>query len=206
MNDSVSQINDPVRQIVNSLSLPSFSDSAVASKMDKRWEMLDVTESDLLSAAEWMQEQRHLHDSCFHFFKMAGKFLAISVNDYEIATAAFFYSVIGLERSLRMHYSEKRHSPDVDASLSELIQKAVNEGVISDKILSGSTPSLQFFKRSDSRFKDAFQKQLYCEQLTTLIPRLRNSYLHGEYIVFEDAVELSVHLRQFADALVTTKS
>lgn len=174
--------------------------------MDKRWEMLEVTESDLLIAAEWLQEQRHLHDSCFHFFKMAGKFLAISVNDYEIATVAFFYSVIGVERSLRMHYSQVHHIPDVDASLSELIQKVVDDGVISDKVFSGSTPSLKFFKRSGSKFSEAFQKQRYCEQLTTLIPRLRNSYLHGEYIMFEDAVELSVHLRQFADALTTTKS
>lgn len=196
--------NDQNRQLDDEPSLPDFSDSAGGSEMDIRWKMLNVTEKDLLNVAEWIQDQRHLHDSCFHFFKMAGKLMKISVNDYEIATAAFFYSVIGLERSLRMHYSQNHPFPEADASLSELMQKAVCDGVMSDRDLRGSIPSFQFFKRSNSKFKEAIQKEKYCEQLATLIPQLRNSYLHGGYIMFEDAVQLSVHLRQFADTLVTT--
>lgn len=173
--------------------------------MDKRWEMVKVNEKDLVNAAEWIQEQRNLHVSCFHFFKMAGKLMAISVNDYEIATVAFFYSIIGLERSLRMHYSQAPNVPAENYSLTELLQKSVDDGVISDRDFMGGIPSFQFFKRSDSEFKEAFQKQKYCEVLATLIPRLRNSYMHGGYIMFEDTVQLSVHLRQFADSLITTK-
>lgn len=173
--------------------------------MDKRWEMLKVTEKDLLDAAEWIQEQRNLDDSCFQFFKMAGKLVAISVNDYEIATVGCFHSIIGLERSLKMHYSQESGVPVAKFSFAELMQKSVDEGVVGDDNFRGGRPTFRFIKDSRKESKDVFPNPKYCEQLASLIPQLRNSYMHGEYIMFEDAVQLSVHLRQFSDALATTK-
>lgn len=174
--------------------------------MDVRWTMLELfDEEELRQTAAWMQEERNLHQSCLQFFTIAGKLIAFSVDDYEIASVAFFHAVIGLERSLRMHYSTRSFQAVEDAPLARLLERAVAEEAITDSRLLGqdTAPRLHFFRDRGCDFERAFQHSTYSAKLAALIPWIRNAYMHGEYVMFPESIQLAIHLRRFADALNT---
>jgi bifunctional pyridoxal-dependent enzyme with beta-cystathionase and maltose regulon repressor activities len=57
---------------------------------------------------------------------------------------------------------------------------------------------------------DHFQRQIeepaetHCQLLSKLVPKLRNQFMHGTYLLAPDYVHLAIQMREIADLLRTT--
>ncbi|MES2789250.1 MAG: hypothetical protein V4719_06485 [Planctomycetota bacterium] len=172
--------------------------------MDVRWSWFDVTESFFETKAPWLKEARTLHGSSVRFFELAGKLVWLSRDDYELSSLAFFQAVIGLERALRLHF-RKQTEPYASLaapgeSLASLLDRAMSEGIVTDAAFSEIRP-----------FSDHIRSQLevtvdtHCRALSVLVPKLRNQFMHGTYLLAPDYLHLAIQMREIADLLVTRR-
>lgn len=172
--------------------------------MDVRWSWFDINESFFETKAPWLKEPRNLHGSSVRFFELAGKLVWLSRDDYELSSLAFFQAVIGLERALRLHF---RKGSDSDAtlaapgeSLASLLERATSERVVTDAAFSEIRP-----------FSDGIRRQAegpagtHCRLLSVLVPKLRNQFMHGTYLLAPDYLHLAIQMREMADVLVTKR-
>ena len=173
--------------------------------MDASWRALGRTRKVLESDAEWLREQRQLDHESLRFFRLSGKLLLCAIDEYELISVAFFHAVIGLERSMRAHFSGVHHSPEDGRKFAELFAHFVATQIISDSVFSRLEPASNFLTR---RFP--IESTSHVDLLSRLIPQLRNQYMHGEFILTEDFFPLTIQMREIADALsaneITNKS
>ena len=170
--------------------------------MDVRWSWFDITESFFETKAAWLKEARSLHGSSVRFFELAGKLVYLSRDDYELSSVAFIQAVIGLERALRLHFrTPSEHYSSLATSgesLASLLGRATSEGIVTDAAFSEIR---QFSEpiRSQLEVRD----DTHCQVLSVLVPKLRNQFAHGTYILAPDYLHLAIQMREIADVLVT---
>ena len=78
-----------------------------------------------------------------------------------------------------------------------LIERALSEGIICDQTFTDIKP---FPKDLRKRIEKG--KGTYSEKLMSLIRSLRNSYFHGGYILFPEALYYAIQMREAADAVL----
>ena len=185
--------------------------------MDIRWSYFGVTDALLESKAAWLKEEHDLHDQSLHFFQLAGKLVSLSRDDYELASLAFFQAIIGLERALRLHFA----AVETD-KFAELLGRAVAEEIVTDAVFSDVRPlSDEFLKQiaekvlPDATFSievplpDRLLRKVKDEvpthslALSILVPKLRNQFMHGTYLLSPEYLHLTLQMREIADALKT---
>ncbi|MHA3774889.1 hypothetical protein ACXR0O_25495 [Verrucomicrobiota bacterium sgz303538] len=159
-----------------------------------QWKALGISGEFLEAKAAWLREQRNLHDRSFHFFDLAGKLVSLSRFDYLLSSLAFFQAVVGVERALRLHFdSEERH-------YAELFANAVRDGVIHDSLFQYTQPlSKRLLKKIEAR------PSTHSEILSFLVPKLRNEFVHGTYLLSPEYIPLTFQMREIADALTTKR-
>jgi hypothetical protein len=164
--------------------------------VDIRWSWFGVTAEFLEQKASWLSEQRELNQRSLDFFRLAGKLVGLSRDDYELASLAFFQAIIGLEKALRLHFASE------EGKFAFLLQEAVTKGLVTDAVFSEVRP-----------FEDESLKRLqqqggatgtHCEDLAVLIPKLRNQFVHGTYLLSHEYLYLTIQMREIADALKTS--
>lgn len=164
--------------------------------MDIRWSYFGVTANFLEQKASWLIEERELHQRSLHFFRLAGKLVSLSRDDYELASLALFQATIGLERALRLHFASE------DASFAFLFHEAITNKLVTDMVFSEVRPFqdglLRLLKSSD------VVTTTHCAGLAVLIPELRNQFMHGTYLLSPEYLYLAFQLREIADVLKTT--
>jgi hypothetical protein len=160
--------------------------------MDERWSWFGVTAAFLESKASWLNEARDLHGKSLRFFQLAGKLVWLSRDDYELSSLAFFQAIIGLERALRLHFASE------EAPLALLFRKAVAEGIVTDSAFAEGWPL-----SDDLRRKLDVTATSHCHALSVLVPRLRNDFMHGTYLLSPDHLYLTLQMREIADVLKT---
>ena len=168
-----------------------------------QWRDEDLTEEGMEERAQWLGEQRQLASGCQDFFALAGMLVSYSRYEFRLISAAFIHATIGLERALRVHYK----APDevfgslcngADQALSELLQRAVTEELVTDKLFEAPWPVPdKFLGATDG------PSATHSEAITRLIPELRNRYAHGRYVLSPGLFHLTLEMRQIADALKT---
>jgi hypothetical protein len=160
--------------------------------LDNRWAWDGVTSEFLETKAEWLRESRQLHHTSVNFFALAAKLILYSRYDYPLASLAFFQAIIGLERAFKIHYnSEKEH-------FSTMFKKAVDDGLITDALFLSPKPlPKEWLKQLEKR------PSTHAEALSLLIPKLRNQFVHGTYLISPEYLFLTFQLREIADALTT---
>jgi hypothetical protein len=161
---------------------------------DPIWKSLQVLPAFLADKSVWLSEERNLHDASLSFFRDAGKLLALARCDYTLSNLSFFMAILGLERSLKLHFKNEQQP------FKELLQKAVDEGLINDSIFHRIVPlSKDLLKLVDEDKRHASHSQ----RLVSLIPELRNRFFHGTYCLMPEFLLLTLQLREIADVLHT---
>ena len=103
----------------------------------------------------------------------------------------FILVFIGLDALLRVHYEA-----GPDGGFRPLLQRAVREGVITDRAFSKIQPLPNSFKR-----KIASGLLTHAEQMASLLPTLRNDYFHGSFLLAPELLHLALEVREMADTL-----
>lgn len=161
--------------------------------MDIRWSYFGVTDAFLESKAAWLKEERDLHDQSLHFFQLAGELVSLSRNDYELASLAFFQAIIGLERALRLHFAA-----DERDKFAELLGRAVADEIVTDAVFSDVRPIPKELRK---HLKGT--APTHSQALAILVPKLRNQFMHGTYLLSPEYLHLTFQVREIADALKT---
>ena len=161
---------------------------------DRRWNLFRVTPEFLQAKSIWLAAERDLHSSSLVFFRDAGKLLSLSQADYELSNLAFFLSILGVERALRLHYRDETEP------FKQLLIKAVSEGLITDSIFQWIQP----LSKDLNKLVDLESRQMsHAHKLSSLIPALRNEFFHGIYYLMPEMLALTLQLREIADVLQT---
>ena len=164
--------------------------------MDIRWSWFGVTADFLEQKASWLVEERELNSQSLRFFRLAGKLVSLSRDDYELASLAFFQAIIGLEKALRLHFAPE------DGPFALLLREAIMKNTVTDAVFSEVRPLKDefFLKLLKER---AVVATTHCEALSVLIPELRNQFMHGTYLLNLEYLYLTFQLREIADVLTT---
>lgn len=176
--------------------LPLPPETSVSFKDASQWPYAGIDGPWLEAKGAWLKEERNLHGNSCKFFVTAGSLFIFARYEYAFGSVAFFQAILGLEAALKLHYG-------VDTGfLKELLESAINDGVISDATLGEVQPFTDNFSRQVEEIigKEAMSR---CAQLVILLPRLRNQYFHGTYLLAPDYCHLTLQLRLMADALTT---
>jgi len=163
-------------------------------KPDQRWEWFGITVEFLEAKADWLRAPRGLHGNSVRFFELAGTLISHSRYDYPLSSLAFFQGVIGLERALKLHYRTE------NKNLATLMSTALKDSLVRDSMFSTIPPFTKEFSR---QIEDRFTS--HSETLVALVPKLRNQFFHGTYLLAPDYVHLTFQLREIADVLTTKK-
>jgi hypothetical protein len=153
------------------------------------WRTLGVTKQFLEEKAAWLSEQRELKDDVAFFFIEAGKLVYFSWYHYPFASLALFQSIIGVEKSLRLI------NANPNLSFRDLFAEIVERGIISDSVFSKFELTKNIRKQVEGTQKS------HLELLSKLIPKLRNDFFHGDYLMSPDFLPLCFQMRELADAL-----
>lgn len=163
---------------------------------DDRWLSYDVTGAFLEEQAAWLSGGRTLHSGSLRFFEESGALVSFSRYHYPLASVAFFHAIPGVECALKLHYQK------AELPLSELLLRALDEKLIKDSLFTHRKPFTErFAKMVDGLVEE--QGGTHSQLLVSLVPKLRNQYFHGTYLLAPDYLHLTFQLREIADALIT---
>jgi hypothetical protein len=162
--------------------------------LDERWEGYGFTQAYLEERAEWMSCDPRCPGTLIMYFQTAGSLMRFAWSDYKLGGLALFQTMAGLEGVLRLCFDDK------ETSFKELIERALTEQIISDQTFSERR---LFSKDLSKRIEKG--KITYAEKLVSLIRSLRNSYFHGEYVLFPECLYLAIQMREAADAVLAHK-
>jgi hypothetical protein len=146
--------------------------------------------------SEWLRRDSGSPGSIDGFFDCAGRLMLLCGYDYYLLGPMFYHAVIGLEAMMRVHYK----ATDKDR-FSELLDRAEKEGLFHDGVFSEIRPLHACFKG-----KVAKGVISHAAKLASLLPTLRNAYLHGGYQFHPDYLHLAVQLRELADTLTMPRT
>lgn len=166
--------------------------SQMQTETDARWKWFGITVDFLEAKAEWLRAPRKLHGSSVRFFELAGTLVSHSKYDYPLSSLAFFQGVIGLERALKLHYQTE------EKSLAALMATALEDSLLRDSLFSTVAP---FSKEFSQQIKA--RSSTHSETLVALVPKLRNQFFHGTYLLAPDYLDLTLQMREIADAIKT---
>jgi hypothetical protein len=155
------------------------------------WQDYGITVEWIEEKAEWMRRDSGSPGAIDGFFDCAGRLMRLCAYDYYLVGPMFFHTVIGLEAMLRVHYKATDKN-----SFSELLAKAVEEKLFHDGIFSDIRPFHEVFLRHMPKGAAS-----HAEKLASLLPSLRNEYLHGIYQFHPDYLHLAIQVREMADVL-----
>jgi hypothetical protein len=129
---------------------------------------------------------------------VAASLVRFSLYDYTLASVAFFQAILGLEKSLKLHYGVE------EAYLKDLLEKAASDGLIHDGLFQAAP---EFTKEFARLVKKTIGKTptSRAETLVLLLPKLRNQYFHGTYLLAPDYLHLTFSVREIVDALTTCR-
>ena len=161
---------------------------------DSLWEQFGIDDAFLTTSADSLVEKRNLHSGPLRHFEVAGSLIRFSRQDFKLASAAFFHAVLGLEAALKVYYQSTK------GYLRPLLKRAFDEGLIADTGLGNIPNFTPEFERMMTRHVKR-KPASYTEYLVQLIPKLRNEYMHGEYILTPDFLHLALQVRTLADLI-----
>jgi hypothetical protein len=127
------------------------------------------------------------------YFQTAGSLIRFAWFDYKLTGSALFLAIAGLEGVLRMRYEATEGT-----KFHELIERALSERIIDDQTFAERKPFPKNLRERIDR-----EKITYAEKLMSLIRSLRNSYFHGEYVLFPESLDYAIQMREAADAVLT---
>ncbi|MFO0906464.1 MAG: hypothetical protein U0939_25895 [Pirellulales bacterium] len=172
---------------------------------DPTWNAIGVSEQELRTFAERLGDPNNLPPLVHRFFEQASSLMLHAWYRYSFASIAFFHAVIGVEKILRLAYDAEQKD-----SFAQLFDKAVEQRIIHDGVFQEIEPigngflrkQLEEFLKERRKGKDA---PSYPARLASLVPHLRNEYLHGKYLMALAFVPLSLQMRQVADAIAASR-
>jgi hypothetical protein len=153
-----------------------------------------VTKQFLDDKAAWLSAQRELEDDVARFFIEAGKLVSFSWYHHPFASLALFPSIIALEKSLRL----LNRNPKL--SFQELFAEIVEQGIVSDTVFTRLQLSKDFELSRMKKLVEGKQNS-HLALLSNLIPKLRNDFFHGTYLMSPEFLLLCFQMRELADAL-----
>jgi hypothetical protein len=159
---------------------------------DARWHDRGITMEWIAEKSEWIRRDSGSPGAIDNFFDMAGRLMRLCGYDYLLLGPMFFHAVIGLEAMLRVHF---KVGPEIP--FKELLAKAVREEVITDKVFSNPKPLPDFLIAKIAKPRPP----THAEKLALLLPKLRNDYFHGSYLLAPELLHLALQVREAADAL-----
>lgn len=166
---------------------------------DRLWTLFEFDLEIFDTKPAWLRQPRRLHSASLCFFDQSALLFSLARSHYSLGSVAFFHAIPGVERALQIHYGTK------EIKLRELLNQAVNDGVICDDLFVGRRPLSKDFERSMRRMFGPLPAE-YPALLAKLIPELRNMYFHGTYLLAPDYLYLTLEMRIIADALDTQKT
>jgi hypothetical protein len=171
---------------------------------DPTWSTIRVNERELRTIAEQLGGQNTLPALVHRFFEQASSLMLHAWCSHPFASIVFFHAVIGVEKALRLAYDAGQKD-----SFKQLFDKAVEQGVIHDGVFQAIEPIGDgFLWQQMYEFLKEIMKGIdapsYSARLASLVPHLRNEYLHGSYIMAIAFVPLSLQMRKVADAIAAS--
>ena len=169
------------------------------SATEESWRSCGIEPEFLTTTAAWLEEKRGMHSEAFRHFEVSGSLMRFARQDYKLGSAAFFHAVLGLEKALRMHYLTK------EESLQELLRRARADSLIPDSLFKDAPAFTRPFAGGTLKKLIGTPPASRADLLVELIPKLRNEYMHGEYLLTPDFVHLARQVRVIADQLETLR-
>ena len=181
-----------------------MSEEPIPEDFARSWTWLGLNPETFEEEARWIETPRELGSGCGSFFEMAGKLMRCARTDHTLMSPAFFHAVIGLERALRVHYKRPDESygslcQGSDLPFSQLFRKAIDEGLFHDGLFAEVPAFPEFLRKS---YGDLGTCGVVT--LAEVIPKLRNEYFHGHFLLSSELIFIAIQLRELADALKTS--
>lgn len=167
----------------------------MAMPLDRRWLEHGLTMEWFIEKAAWIGRDSHTSGSTDFFFDVAGRLLKYCGFDYMLLSPMCFHAIIGLEARLRFYY--KATSKD---SFQQLLNRAVDERRVTDEVFLDPKPLPKPFLKKIGKPQPAN----HAEKLAVLLPKLRNDYSHGSFLLAPELLPLALEVREISDALTKT--
>lgn len=160
------------------------------------WGDYGITVEWLEEKAEWIRRDTGSPGCIDGFFDCAGRLMRLCAYDFYLQGPMFFHMLIGLEAMLRVHYTATDKN-----RFKELLGRAVMEGLVHDGIFSE-------VRRFDEGIEMKVDSKVrsHSEKLASLLPALRNEYVHGIYQFHSDFLHLAIQVREIADTLTMPRT
>jgi hypothetical protein len=163
--------------------------------LDQRWTAYGLTMEWFIEKAAWIGRDSGSPGSIDYFFDAAGRLLKHCGFDYILLSPMCFHAIIGLEARLRFSYEAT--SKD---SFQQLLNRAVDERLVTDDAFSSPKPLPKSFLKKIGEPQPA----THAEKLAVLLPKLRNDYFHGSFLLAPELLPLALDVREISDALTKT--
>ena len=164
--------------------------------LDIRWPDFGLTMEWFAEKAQWMGRDSHTPGSLDYFFDAAGRLLKYCAHDYMLLSPMCFHAIIGLEARLRFYF--KAGSKD---SFKDLLSRAVDEKLVTDETFSDPKPLPKEILKKIGRP----QPMTHAGKLAVLLPKLRNDYFHGSFLLNPALLHIALECREISDALTLSR-
>jgi len=170
--------------------------SELGMPLDQRWAAYGFTLEWFAEKAQWMGRDSHTPGTVDYFFDAAGRLLKYCGFDYMLLGPMCFQAIIGLEARLRFYFTAGS-----EHSFKELLNRAVDEKLVTDMAFSGPKPLPKYFLEKIGKP----QPVTHAEKLAVLLPKLRNDYFHGSFLLAPELLHLALEVREISDALTKAR-
>ena len=170
--------------------------SELGMPLDQRWRAYGLTMEWFIEKAAWIGRDSHTSGSIDYFFDAAGRLLRYCGFDYMLLGPMCFQAIIGLEARLRFHFNAGSES-----SFKELFSRAVDEKLLTDEVFSDPKPLTKDFLKKIGKP----QPTTHVGKVAVLLPKLRNDYFHGSFLLAPELLHLALEVREISDALTKAR-
>jgi len=170
--------------------------SETAMPIDQRWLAYGLTMEWFIEKAAWIGRDSHTPGSIDFFFDAAGRLLKYCGFDYMLLSPMCFHAIVGLEARLRYYFKAGSES-----SFKELLSRAVDEKLVTDEAFSSPKPLPKDFLKKIGKP----QPITHAGKLAVLLPKLRNDYFHGTFLLAPELLHLALEVREISDALTKAR-
>ncbi len=170
--------------------------SELGMPLDPRWSAHGLTMEWFIEKAEWIGRDSHSPGGTDYFFDAAGRLLKFCGFDYMLLGPMCFHAIIGLEARLRLHFmAGSKHL------FKELLNRAVDEKLVTDMAFSDPKPLSKCFLQKIENPRPV----THSGKLAVLLPKLRNDYFHGSFLLAPELLHLALEVREISDALAKAR-